>query len=95
LYSIDFRIELNETVAIIGSNGAGKSTLLKSIIGLVRSKTGEIYFNGRNMTRNPEHRIVGTWNIDGARGTPPFFLLVGVRKSFDWGVQQAPRAVEP
>jgi len=60
LYSIDFRIELNETVAIIGSNGAGKSTFLKSIIGLVRSKAGEIYFNGRNMTRNPAHRIVGT-----------------------------------
>jgi branched-chain amino acid transport system ATP-binding protein len=60
LYSIDFRIEPNETVAIIGSNGAGKSTFLKSIIGLVRAKAGEIYFNGKNMARNPAHRIVAT-----------------------------------
>ena len=60
LYSIDFRIQPNETVAIIGSNGAGKSTFLKSIIGLVRAKAGEIYFNGKNMARNPAHRIVAT-----------------------------------
>jgi branched-chain amino acid transport system ATP-binding protein len=60
LYSIDFRIERNETVTIIGSNGAGKSTLLKSIIGQVRVKAGEIYFNGKNMTRNPAFRIVET-----------------------------------
>lgn len=60
LCSIDFRIERSETVAIIGSNGAGKSTLLKSIIGLVRAKAGGIYFNGKNMTRNPAHRTVAT-----------------------------------
>src|SRR5246500_3392744 len=60
LFDIDFRIERNETVAIIGSNGAGKSTLLKSIIGLVRAKAGEIYFNGKNTTRNPAHRVVAT-----------------------------------
>jgi branched-chain amino acid transport system ATP-binding protein len=60
LYSIDFRIEHDETVAIIGSNGAGKSTLLKSIIGLVKAKAGEIYFNGKNMSQSPPHRIVAT-----------------------------------
>jgi branched-chain amino acid transport system ATP-binding protein len=58
LFGIDFRIQRNETVAIIGSNGAGKSTLLKSIIGLVRTKAEAIYFNGKPIGGNPVFRIV-------------------------------------
>jgi branched-chain amino acid transport system ATP-binding protein len=58
LFDIDFRIERNETVAIIGSNGAGKSTLLKSIIGLVRTKAKAIYFDGNAIGGNPPYRIV-------------------------------------
>ena len=58
LFGIDFRIECNEIVAIIGSNGAGKSTLLKSIIGLVRAKAEAIYFNGKAIGGNPVYRIV-------------------------------------
>jgi branched-chain amino acid transport system ATP-binding protein len=58
LFGIDFRIQRNETVAIIGSNGAGKSTLLKSIIGLVRTKAKAIYLNGKPIGGNPVFRIV-------------------------------------
>ena len=58
LFDIDFRIEPNETVAIIGSNGAGKSTLLKSIIGLVRAKAEAIYFDGKAIGGNPTYRNV-------------------------------------
>ena len=58
LFDIDFRIEHNETVAIIGSNGAGKSTLLKSITGLVRVKAEAIYFDGEAIGGKPAYRIV-------------------------------------
>jgi len=58
LFDIDFRIERNETVAIIGSNGAGKSTLLKSLTGLVRAKAEAICFNGKAIGGNPAYRIV-------------------------------------
>ena len=58
LFGVDFRVEPNETVAIIGSNGAGKSTLLKSIIGLVRAKADAICFDGRAIGGNQTHRIV-------------------------------------
>ena len=58
LFGIDFRIERNETVAIIGSNGAGKSTLLKSIIGLVPANAEAIYFDGKAIGGNPVYRIV-------------------------------------
>lgn len=59
LFGIDFRIERNETVAVIGSNGAGKSTLLKSIIGLVRAKAEAIYFDGKPIAGSSVYRIVG------------------------------------
>src|ERR1700730_9078392 len=59
LFDIDFRIERNETVAIIGSNGAGKTTLLKSITGLVRAKAEAIFFDGKAIGGNPPYRIVG------------------------------------
>ena len=58
LFGIDFRIERNETVAIIGSNGAGKSTLLKSIIGLVPANSEAIYFDGKAIGGNPVYHIV-------------------------------------
>lgn len=38
-----------EMVALIGSNGAGKSTLLNSVSGVVRSRSGEIFFDGKNI----------------------------------------------
>jgi branched-chain amino acid transport system ATP-binding protein len=58
LFGIDFRIEEEETVAIIGSNGAGKSTFLKSITGLVRAESEAIHFNGQAIGGAPAYRIV-------------------------------------
>ena len=58
LFGIDFKIEPEETVAIIGSNGAGKSTFLKSIVGLVRAKAEAVYFDGQAIGGNPVHRVV-------------------------------------
>ena len=58
LFGINFRVERNETVAIIGSNGAGKSTFLKSIIGLVRAEAEAIYFDGEAIGGDPAYRIV-------------------------------------
>jgi branched-chain amino acid transport system ATP-binding protein len=58
LFGIDFRIEEDETVAIIGSNGAGKSTFLKSITGLARAESEAIYFNGQAIGGAPAYRIV-------------------------------------
>ncbi|MHB1276708.1 MAG: ABC transporter ATP-binding protein [Candidatus Humimicrobiaceae bacterium] len=54
--SIDVREK--EIVAIIGSNGAGKTTLLKTISGIIRCTSGNIFFQGENIIRMPEKRIV-------------------------------------
>ena len=57
LRDINFQIEENEVVAVIGSNGAGKTTLLKTISKLISPFTGEIIFEGQNITKYPPHLI--------------------------------------
>ena len=42
LKDINFSIEENDFVAIIGPNGGGKSTLLKVILGILPSDAGEV-----------------------------------------------------
>lgn len=46
--SLDLRV--GEIHALIGPNGAGKSTLIKQIAGGLSPDSGEIFFNGRNVT---------------------------------------------
>lgn len=47
LFDVGFTIHAGETVTLLGRNGMGKSTTIKSIMGDLRSKSGEIHFNGR------------------------------------------------
>ncbi|WML31462.1 ABC transporter ATP-binding protein [Neobacillus sp. OS1-32] len=55
LKGIDVSVEKGEIVTLIGSNGAGKSTTLKSISGLAKVKTGNIMYNGTEITNKPAH----------------------------------------
>ncbi|MBO0600682.1 ABC transporter ATP-binding protein [Sporosarcina sp. E16_3] len=55
LKGIDVSVEKGEIVTLIGSNGAGKSTTLKSISGLVKVKTGNILYNGTEISNKPAH----------------------------------------
>ena len=49
--SID--IERNEFVTLLGPSGCGKTTLLNLILGITDADSGEIWFEGRNITRVP------------------------------------------
>jgi branched-chain amino acid transport system ATP-binding protein len=51
LQSLRLSVKRGEVVALMGRNGMGKSTALKSIIGLLRARSGSISFNGRDITR--------------------------------------------
>jgi branched-chain amino acid transport system ATP-binding protein len=53
LRDVSLNVESNEIVTIIGANGAGKSTILKTIVGMLRSKTGDILFEGQSITGMP------------------------------------------
>lgn len=58
LSDISLDINDHEIIAVIGSNGAGKSTLMKSIMGIVKPKTGRIVFNNIELTKLKASKIV-------------------------------------
>jgi branched-chain amino acid transport system ATP-binding protein len=51
LSDVSFDIRNNEILAIIGPNGAGKTALLNCINGFYKPQKGEIYLNGKKITR--------------------------------------------
>ena len=60
LKGISFEVEEGSIVTLIGANGAGKSTTLRTISGLVKPKSGRVYFEGRDITDFDTQRIVQT-----------------------------------
>jgi phospholipid/cholesterol/gamma-HCH transport system ATP-binding protein len=51
LRDIDLEIPRGQTLAIIGESGCGKTVFLKTLIGLVRPTSGEVIFDGRDLTK--------------------------------------------
>ncbi|NBH72456.1 ABC transporter ATP-binding protein [Clostridiaceae bacterium] len=55
---ISFEVNPGEIIALIGANGAGKTTTLQTVTGLVPSKSGKIFYDGRDITKMPGHKLV-------------------------------------
>lgn len=55
---ISLEVNEGEIVTLIGANGAGKSTILRTVSGLLKPKTGEINFEGKNIAGMPAQNIV-------------------------------------
>jgi branched-chain amino acid transport system ATP-binding protein len=53
---ISLDVPAGELHAIIGPNGAGKSTLIGQLAGEISPDAGQIFFNGRDITRLPTYR---------------------------------------
>ena len=56
LHGISLKVDDRELVSVIGPNGAGKSTLIKTVMGLVKPTSGQILYNGQDITRLPAHK---------------------------------------
>lgn len=46
LRGVSFKLEQGQVVSLIGANGAGKTTTLHTMIGLMRPRQGQIFFDG-------------------------------------------------
>ena len=57
LRDLSFSIEPGEVVSLLGRNGAGKTTTVKSIMQLVKPQTGQIFFDGVELTQLPTHKV--------------------------------------
>ncbi|HEY4252503.1 MAG TPA: ABC transporter ATP-binding protein [Roseomonas sp.] len=58
LKDVSVHVHPGEIVTLIGANGAGKSTLLMTICGDPRARSGQILFDGKDITRLPTHAIM-------------------------------------
>ena len=73
LFGATLSVGKAEVVALLGPNGAGKTTTLRSILGLTRARSGQITFDGAEITTLPTHRISGmgiSWVPDDRRVFP-------------------------
>ncbi|WP_270545018.1 ABC transporter ATP-binding protein [Butyricimonas paravirosa] len=50
---INFEIEENGVIGLLGSNGAGKSTTMNIICGVLKQTQGKVYINGIDTLKNP------------------------------------------
>ncbi|MBV8621520.1 MAG: ABC transporter ATP-binding protein [Curvibacter sp.] len=87
LHDLGFSVARGETVGLMGRNGMGKSTLLKSIMGLVKPRSGQVRIGGRVMTGRPPHEVscLGIAYVPEGRG---IFANLSVREN----LQMAARA---
>lgn len=58
LHGIDIEIGTGEIVALLGSNGAGKSTLNNNISGLYKPTSGQIFFEGFDITGLRSEKVI-------------------------------------
>lgn len=72
--TVSFHVKQGEWLSIVGHNGSGKSTVVRLIDGLLEAESGEIYVDGKQLTRetiweirskigivfqNPDNQFVG------------------------------------
>jgi phospholipid/cholesterol/gamma-HCH transport system ATP-binding protein len=57
LKGINLEVACGETMVVIGRSGGGKSVLIKHIVGLMRPDSGQIYFDGVDITRLGEREL--------------------------------------
>ena len=56
LHGVDLHVNEGETICILGRNGMGKTTTLRTIMGILRKRTGRITFAGQDMMSVPLHK---------------------------------------
>ena len=55
IYDLDFKAKHGEVTVVVGPNGVGKTTLMKAIMGLVTTYSGQVIFDGHDITTHLPH----------------------------------------
>ena len=78
---VSFDLAEGETVAVVGESGCGKSSLMKTILGLNIPTSGEVVFNGKNLSSLKSSALrdyrfeVGYVQQDPYGALPPFMSI--------------------
>ena len=57
LFGISLDIGVGEVVTLLGKNGMGKTTTIKSIMGIMKPNSGNIYFKGNQINGEPSFKV--------------------------------------
>jgi len=57
LHGVSFDVKRGETMVILGGSGSGKSTLLRTLVGLEKPSSGEIWIKGKNIASISEEEM--------------------------------------
>jgi branched-chain amino acid transport system ATP-binding protein len=96
LFTINLTVEEGQKFAVIGANGAGKSTLLRTIAGVLKPKSGEILYDGKNINNVSAHDHVDlgiSLVPEGRRVFPSLTVLENLqigawgKRPGDWNVE--------
>lgn len=58
LHDVNISVQQGEIVSLIGANGAGKTTLLMTLCGDPRASSGQVLFEGQDITQKKTHEIM-------------------------------------
>ncbi|MBZ0288183.1 MAG: urea ABC transporter ATP-binding subunit UrtE [Anaerolineae bacterium] len=101
LNDVDIEVPSGQIVCLMGRNGVGKTTLLKSIMGILKAKTGTITYDGADITRAPSHKRAhaGIGYVPQGRGIFPHLtvhenLLMGLEALDSHERQNGQEAIE-
>lgn len=75
----DLTIEKGEFLSVVGSNGSGKTSMLNIICGSIPIEDGQIFINGKNITKEKEfrrNRRIGRVYQNPAMGTCPSMTIL-------------------
>ncbi len=94
LRGIDLEVRKGEIVTLIGANGAGKTTTLRTISGLLKPRSGEVTYDGRNITGTKPHVIaaMGVSHVPEGRG---IFANLTVSDNLELGAYLRKDKVQP
>ena len=84
LRGISFEVEKGEIITLIGSNGAGKSTCLHAISNILRKTSGQIVFDGSDISAMPPDKIVALGLVQVPEGRR-IFANLSVKDNLEMG----------
>jgi len=93
LTDVSLSVGPHEVVALLGRNGAGKSTTIKSIMGLVRPRSGRVTYKGEDITGREPH-VVCRLGIGYVPEERRIFSELTVEENFEVG-RRPPREDAP
>lgn len=59
VHEVDFDLPEGEVRALIGPNGAGKTTFVGLLCGRIAPTSGQVFFDGRDISQLPAHKRIG------------------------------------